>query len=334
MSACPKTMAHGPCGGVRTDGACEVPGLRCGLVEEAITDPIFDLARPALGDGALELLALAARRPIVVADLPAAPLDADAQRASAAAVAGCVDAALLGDSPWARVQLPPTVRASIVASEGVRPWATLSCRDRNRVALEGELAGLSATGAPAVHCVTGDHPILGHRPDAEPVFDLDSPRLAALAGRTDLLVSVAESPQAPPVARRPARAASKARAGAHVCFINHTASPEDVGAFIAAANDEGATLAFLACVPIATSPAALERIARFAGGTLPAATVAALDERDRVGAAIRAAVAHAEALIAVDGVSGVDLAAVAPPGEELEVAAALALAAEALGGGS
>jgi methylenetetrahydrofolate reductase (NADPH) len=333
MGACPKTMAHGPCGGVRPDGACEVPGLRCGLLDDPVTGP-EPRARTAPDDGARELLALAARRPLVVADLPAAALDADAQRASAVAVAGCVDAALLGDSPWARLQLPPAVRSGIVAAQGVRPWPSLTCRDRNRVALESELAALQVTGAPAVHCVTGDHPAIGHRPDAAPVFDLDAPRLAALAGRTGLLVSVAESPTAPPVAHRPARAAAKARAGADVCFVNHAPSAEHVGEFIAAVREEGVDPLFIVCVPVATSASALERVARFTGGRLPAATVAALDAPDRVGAAIRAAVAHAEELLAVEGVGGVDLAAVAPPGEELEVAAALALAAEALGGGS
>lgn len=331
--SCPKTMVHGPCGGVRADGACEVGDEACAFLEAPLPDVVHAAPAPLAGP-ARELLELAARRPLVVADLPAAPLSAEAQRAAADAVAGHVDAALLGDAPWARVQLPPTLRADLVARAGVRPWATLTCRDRNAVALAAELAGLAAVGAPAVHCVTGDHPALGHRPDARAVFDLDSTRLTALTAGSGLLASVAEAPAAPPRDRRAARLAAKAEAGARVCFVNHAGGPEAVGAFVAAARALDADVLFLACVPMATSPAALERLGAFARDGLPHATVAALDAADRVGAAVRAAVAAAEAMLAVDGIAGVDLAAPAGPGEELQVAAALALAGAALGGGA
>ena len=149
------------------------------------------------------------------------------------ALAGVADAALFGDAGWARVQLPPSYRAALVAGEGLRPWAGLNCRDRNRVALEAELHGLADVGA-AVHCVTGDHTELGHRPDAQPVFDLDSTQLAALAAAAGLLVSVAENPVAAPVELRPARAAEKAKAGAQVCIVNHAGTAERLRAFVSA----------------------------------------------------------------------------------------------------
>ncbi len=116
--------------------------------------------------------------------------------------AGNVDAVLFGDSGWARVQLSPAYRASVIAAEGMRPWAGLNCRDRNRVALEGELAALADIGA-AVHCVTGDHTAIGHRPEARAVFDLDSTELASLARSAGVLVSVAENPVAPPIEHPP-----------------------------------------------------------------------------------------------------------------------------------
>jgi hypothetical protein len=89
----------------------------------------------------------------------------------------------------------------------------LNCRDRNRVALEGELAALADAGAAAVHCVTGDHTAIGHRPDAAPVFDLDATRLAAAARAAGLLVSVAESPCARPAARPPGPAGREGAGG-------------------------------------------------------------------------------------------------------------------------
>ncbi|WCB94610.1 hypothetical protein DSM104299_03348 [Baekduia alba] len=281
MSACPKTMVHGPCGGVHAD-----------------------------------------------------PLGVDATRAAAAAVAGHADAALLGDAPWARVQLPPVLRAQVVAAEGVRPWASLTCRDRNRVALEGEPAGLAAIGVPAVHCVTGDHPVLGQRPEAAPVFDLDSTRLAALAAGSGMLVSVAESPSAPPRERRPARMAAKAAAGAHVCFVNHAAEPGEVEDLVGAVRALAPRVRCIVCVPLVVSEAGLERLAAFVpGAVVPVATIAAAGGDDPVGGAVRSAIATAEGLLAVEGVDGIDLTAAAGPGEELRVAGALALAADALGGG-
>jgi 5,10-methylenetetrahydrofolate reductase len=283
---------------------------------------------------ARELASLFERRPVVCVDLLADPLSVDALRAAAAAVAGHADAALLGDAPWARVQLPPVLRAQVVAAEGVRPWASLTCRDRNRAALEGELAGLAAIGVPAVHCVTGDHPLLGDRPDAAPVFDLDSTRLAALAAGSGMVVSVAESPSAPPRERRPARMAAKAAAGAHVCFVNHAAEPGEVEDFVAALHELAPGVRCVVCVPLVVSEAGLERIAAFVpGAVVPLATMAAAGGRDPVGSAVRVAVGTAERLLAIEGVDGIDLSAAAGPGEELRVAGALALAADALGGG-
>ena len=245
MTGCPKQMIHGPCGGVTLDGGCEVDARPCAFL---------DAAPPAVGPlapqpvassvAARQLLDILARRPLIVAGMPTESATPDAQRAAAAALAGHVDAGLLGDAPWARLQLPPALRAGIVAQEGLRVWGSLNCRDRNRVALESELLGFEALGVGAVHCVTGDHPVLGDRADAQPVFDLDAPRLVALAAGRGLVVSVAESPAAPPQEARPRRAALKAAAGADVCFVNN--SPFDVVAeFVASAS----ALAVAAIVP-------------------------------------------------------------------------------------
>ena len=334
MSSCPKAMVHGPCGGVREDGSCEVSPDPCAFLDDRVADAGPPASGRTLVPDAATLLARIAARPFVVADLPSPALDVEGQRAAAAAVAGHVDAVLLGDAPWARVQLPPTVRARLVAGEGVTPWPVLTCRDRNAAALESELAGLAALGVAAVHCVTGDHPALGHRPGDQAVFALDAVRLAALACASGLVVSVAEAPAAPPVGERPRRAALKARAGARVCFVNHAGGLEAVAAFVAEASALAPELRFVACVPLATSARALERLAAFAGDGLPAGTVAAVEARDPVGAGVRATVAAAEALLAIPGIDGVDLSAPAAPGEELLVAGALALAGSALGGGT
>jgi methylenetetrahydrofolate reductase (NADPH) len=217
----------------------------------------------------------------------------------------------------------------LLHDHGVAVWAGLNCRDRNRVALEGELAALADAGAAAVHCVTGDHTAIGHRPDAAPVFDLDATRLAAAARAAGLLVSVAESPCAPPVARRPARLAEKIRAGAQVCIVNHAGGRSPVAEFVAA----GPEIPYIACVPVVLGPAQARLLAAFPGLVLPPGFLAGiLDAPDPAAAGIDAAVRLAEELLDVPGVRGVDLGAVPVKGEEAATCRALATVGRALRG--
>ncbi len=361
-------MVHGPCGGVGADGSCEIGGP-CAFVSSADQPEPLHLAR-ASGEDASSLrvapraqvdpqpLLPGARavldrlldpaRPFVVADLPSPTADAEQDRALASRLAGSVDAVLLGDAPWARVMLPPAVRGWNVAREGVTPWCGVNARDRNRVALESEVAGLAAIGVPAMHSVTGDHPNLGHRPDAKPVFDLDSTELAALAARTTgLLISVAESPAAVPTKDRAARAAMKLSTGARVLFVNHCA-PERLAEFAAELVDvlsdptpaAGAatqptpgepTVPLIACIPLIPTRASADRIAKYLHADPPPELLDALDAPDPITAAIALAVQHAERVLEIPGVVGVDLSAPAGPGEAHLVADALATAGRALG---
>ena len=326
---CPKTMAHGPCAGVGTDGSCEVPGFgACTfLAVDAAAWPYAGTlgphrpaaargdapgqpGRPGQPDGASQqagasqrldasqqadasrqlgasrrggagrhprvagFLAAAAVRPVVVADLFAAPLSAAGLRASAAALAGAADACLLGDHGGARVQFPPSYRARLLAEEGVPAWVGINCRDRNRVALEGEVAACVDAGAVALHCVTGDHPALGHRADAPGVFDLDSVGVVALAaataGAAGTLCSVAHAPATPPTDRRLPRLLAKVDAGADVVFVDHCGGPGPVADAVGQLRSAGFAGLVLVCVPVVTSAASAAVVASFAGGRLPA----------------------------------------------------------------
>ncbi len=57
---------------------------------------------------------------------------------------------------------------------GLTPILQLTCRDRNRIALQSELLGAAALGIENILCLTGDHTKMGDHPGAKPVFDLDS----------------------------------------------------------------------------------------------------------------------------------------------------------------
>lgn len=316
LAPCPKHMEYGPCGGVGFDGGCEIaPHARCAFVDgPVVTWAGLDRAgtSPAPAPrhpGALSTLDLLATRQIVVADLPAAALSVSSIDACAAVLAGHVDAVLAGDAGSARVQFAPAYRAHLVQRRGLRVWTGLNMRDRNRVALEGELAALAVEQVAGVHCVTGDHTRTGHRPDAAPVFDLDSTEAAALARSLGHLVSVAESPAAPPTAERPHRLAQKVRAGADICFVNHAGGVEPVRAFIEASTDAGPpAVGYIPCVPIVVDAASAAVLRSFTTLALPEGFLDGIERAADVRAAgIDAAVALSEGLLQIPGVIGVDL---------------------------
>jgi methylenetetrahydrofolate reductase (NADPH) len=64
---------------------------------------------------------------------------------------------------------------------GLEPVFQLTCRDRNRLALQSDLLSAWALGIENVLCLTGDHPILGDHTEAKPVYDLDSVQLLRAA---------------------------------------------------------------------------------------------------------------------------------------------------------
>ncbi len=341
--ACPKHMEYGPCGGVEFDGSCEVADFRCvflemptvrwhGVVadaagpgEAAPASPAPDpLPAVAPSVGAVAMRELLATRQIVVGDLPAKALSACSIVEVAEVLRGRVDAVLAGDSGTARVQFPPAYRAHLLHDAGLAVWSGLNNRDRNRVALEGELAALAHAGASGVHCVTGDHTGVGSRPDAAPVFDLDSTETASLARRSGHLVSVGESPATPPVERRAERLLEKQRAGAEICFVNHAGGADPVRRFIETSRDLGVELGFIPCIPVVVDRESAELLGTFTTLVLPPRFLERiLEADDPFEAGVAAAVELGEQLLALDGVVGVNLSGGTSPGRELAFAEAL-----------
>lgn len=330
--SCPKAMTFGPCGGVHGDGSCEVAPVPCTFLDEpapswpgAPAGPV-----PLVGHGAAMLERAAAGR-LIVAGLPARAMDSTSLRAGARELVGSVDAVLMGDSGRERVQFPPSYRARLVQDEGLVAWPGLTCRDRNRVALEGELAALADLGVGGVHCVTGDHTLSGHRPDAAPVFDLESVELVAIAHALGLATSVAESPLSPPVARRAERVAMKAGAGADLCLLQYAGEVGQVAGFVEQVRAAAPHVRVLPGLPVLTDVSGAQLLSSFAAAVLPAGyaeRVLAADDPYEAG--IAAAIELGRALMAIEGVGGVVLAGGPAPGAEVAFARALARVAQEL----
>jgi 5,10-methylenetetrahydrofolate reductase len=317
---CPKRMVFGPCGGVRDDGRCELAEHACVFLAPPLprwSGRVRTAPRPRPGG----LLESARHRPVVLTDLTVKPTDPASVRSVVGALAPVSDGLLIGEHQN-RPDLPPTLLAQEVLAAGGRPWTTLTCRDRNRLVLEQELAGLATVGVDGVLCVTGDGRRTEVRSGTTSVFDLDGTRLAALATAAGLSAAVAESPDAPPLPLRPARVAEKQRAGAQLCVRNHVGSPPRLAEFTAAARAAGATLPLIAAVAVYTDERSARVLRAFPGLHLDDDQVArVLSAPDTVTAGIAAAVAEARALLAVPGVVGVNLSGLASAhGEETAAA--------------
>jgi 5,10-methylenetetrahydrofolate reductase len=91
------------------------------------------------------------------------------------------DAINLTDSPGAKVHMSALTAAIILAQNDIEPILQLTVRDRNRLALQGDLVGASALGVHNILCLSGDDPKIGDQPDTIAVNDIDSLILIATA---------------------------------------------------------------------------------------------------------------------------------------------------------
>ena len=115
--------------------------------------------------------------------VPPRAADPQAVRTQARALAGYADAANVTDSPTSSAHMSSVAGSALVAAEGVEPVVQLACRDRNRIALAGDLLGAWAVGARNVLCLTGDPVVGGDDPAAAEVHDLHVLDLVRLAVR-------------------------------------------------------------------------------------------------------------------------------------------------------
>jgi len=107
------------------------------------------------------------------------PKNADPEviRKKARIMKGYIDAFNVTDGQTAVVRMASWAACLIGREEGIDPIVQMTCRDRNRIALQMDILGIAALGINNVLCLTGDYVTMGNHPSAKPVYDLDSIQL-------------------------------------------------------------------------------------------------------------------------------------------------------------
>jgi len=100
-------------------------------------------------------------------------------------VRGRVDAINVTDLQSSVMRLGSLAVCSLLKQKGFEPVLQVTCRDRNRLALQSDLLSAAALGIENVLILTGDHTTMGDHPDAKPVFDLDSVQLLQVAKKLE-----------------------------------------------------------------------------------------------------------------------------------------------------
>ena len=179
----------------------------------------------------LEIL-LRSRQFAVTAELgPPRGADRSVIEKKAAILKGYGDAFNITDCQTAVVRMSSIASGRIVLDAGLEPIIQMTCRDRNRIAIQSDLLGAAALGAKNLLCLTGDHQKFGDHPMAKGVFDIDSVQLIQMvkilrdekkfqsgqelkASEPRFFIGAAENPFADPFKFRAIRLAKKITAGA------------------------------------------------------------------------------------------------------------------------
>ena len=157
--------------------------------------------------------------------------NAEVIRKKAELLKGCVDGANITDNQTAIVRMSSIGAGVIAVQEGLEPIIQMTCRDRNRLAIQSDLLGAAALGIKNLLCLSGDHQSFGNHPTAKNVHDVDSLQLVHIVkelrdeskfqcgeeikgGGPCFFIGAASNPFGDPFEWRPYRLAKKVTAGA------------------------------------------------------------------------------------------------------------------------
>jgi methylenetetrahydrofolate reductase (NADPH) len=291
---------------------------------------------------------LRARRFVITAEItPPVSCEAYDFLAKARPLAGLADAVNVTDGASARAHLSAPIAAAMLVQAGIEPILQLTCRDRNRLALQGDLMGAAASGVHNLLCLTGDDPKAGDQPDTKAVFDVDSATLTAMArdlrdkgelpsgrkvkGRARFFLGAADAPIDPPPAWRPDKLAAKVAAGAEFAQTQFCMDAGVVARYAARLAEHATTRALhllVGIAPLRSAKSARWMKQHLYGTIIPDVLIERLEQAaDPAAEGERIAVELIEALAATPGVAGVHVMA---PANDAAVPRVIAAARERL----
>jgi len=240
---------------------------------------------------------------------------------------GHVDAVNVTDGAGARPHMSALACAAIMADAGIEPVLQMTTRDRNRLALQGDLIGAAALGVPNILCLYGDAVESGDQPEAKPVHDIDSRQLMTTARcmrdegtfptgrpiepRPYLFIGGADTPVDPGPDFKPDGLRAKIEAGADFFQSQFVFDVSAMGRYMARLSDEGITerAHYIAGLgPIMSAKSARWMNENLFGVHVPDGIISRLEgAEDQRSEGMAICVELLEQLREIDGISGVHL---------------------------
>src|SRR5262245_46015725 len=240
---------------------------------------------------------LRARRFVITAEVtPPVSVDRAELLAKALPLRGLVDAVNVTDGAGARPHIGALTAATLLVEQGIEPILQLTCRDRNRIAMQSDLLSAAASGIRNLLMLRGDDPSAGDQPDAKPVFDLDPRSLLATArrlrdagelptgrkvtGRIDFFLGSADNPIDPPPGWQPTALQAKIAAGAQFAQTQFCMDAGVVRRYMARLDDCGVTetlSVLIGTVPLRSVKSARWIKEKLFGSVIPDALIARME---------------------------------------------------------
>jgi methylenetetrahydrofolate reductase (NADH) len=291
---------------------------------------------------------LRARRFIITAEVtPPVSVEPDELLAKALPLKGLADAVNVTDGAGARPHLGAVTAATTLVEQGIEPILQLTCRDRNRIALQSDLLSAAASRIRNLLMLRGDDPSAGDQPDAMPVFDLDPRSLLETArrlrdsgelpsgrkvsGRIDFFLGSADNPIDPPPGWRPSGLQAKIAAGAQFAQTQFCMDAGVARRYMARLAESGVTdrlSVLIGIVPFRSAKSARWIKEKLFGSVIPDALIQRMERAsDPLVEGRRICIEMVSELADVAHVSGVHIMA---PGNEASVPEVIKAARESI----